>query len=191
MSTFYVVATPIGNKEDMTERAKRILSEVDLIACEDTRVTKRLLEGYEIYTSLISYHAQSPDQKEKYICDLLGKGKNIALVSDAGTPAISDPGTRLVALIHNTAPDTEIVVVPGPSAATALLSGAGISTQPHTFYGFLPHKKGRSTLTDEILNSPHTSVVYESPHRFMAFLGACSERGAGQSVVAKMTYYFT
>ena len=183
MSKLYVVATPIGNREDMTPRAKHVLSEVDLIACEDTRVTKRLLESYEIYTSLISYHAQSPDQKEQYICDLLGKGKDIALVSDAGTPAISDPGTRLVARVHNTVPKAEVVVIPGASAVTALLSGAGISTQPFTFYGFLPHKKGRSTLINEILESKHTSVVYESPHRIMAFLETCIERDGGDRLI--------
>lgn len=183
MSTFYIVATPIGNREDMTERAKRILSEVDIIACEDTRVTKRLLEGYGIYTSLMSYHAQSPEQKEQYICDLLGKGKNIALVSDAGTPTISDPGTRLVARVYASVPDATVVVVPGASAGVALLSGSGISTHPHIFYGFLPHKKGRTTLIREILDQPYTSVVYESPHRIMKLLESLIEQGAGDRLM--------
>lgn len=167
----------------MTERAKRILSEVDLIACEDTRVTKRLLEGYEIYTSLISYHAQSPDQKEQYICDLLGKGKNIALVSDAGTPTISDPGTRLVARIHTSVPDAQVVVVPGASAGIALLSGSGISTHPHIFYGFLPHKKGRTTMTREIIANQYTSVLYESPHRIMKFLQSLIDNDASERLI--------
>lgn len=183
MATFYVIATPIGNKEDITERAKRVLADVDLIACEDTRVTKRLLEGYEIYTSLISYHAQSPEQKEQYICDLLGKGKDIALVSDAGTPTISDPGTRLVARIHTSVPDANIVVIPGPSAGVALLSGSGISTHPHIFYGFLPHKKGRTTMIREIINNEYTSVLYESPHRIIKFLESLVENGAGDRLI--------
>lgn len=183
MATFYIIATPIGNREDITERAKRILADVDLVACEDTRVTKRLLESYEIYTSLISYHAQSPEQKEQYICDLLGKGKDIALVSDAGTPTISDPGTRLVARIHTSVPGAQIVVVPGPSAGIALLSGSGISTHPHIFYGFLPHKKGRSTLIREILSNEYTSVLYESPHRIVKFLESLIENGASDRLI--------
>ncbi|MCB9809222.1 16S rRNA (cytidine(1402)-2'-O)-methyltransferase [Candidatus Nomurabacteria bacterium] len=183
MSTLFIVATPIGNRDDISARALKVLTDVDLIACEDTRVTKRFLESYEIYTSLISYHAQSPDRKEEYICDLLKKGKDIALVSDAGTPAISDPGTRLVARVYQSVPDAKVIVIPGPSAVTALLSASGISTHPYTFYGFLPHKKGRKTLIAEILENKHTSVVYESPHRVLSFIKSCIEYGAGERLV--------
>lgn len=183
MSTLYIVSTPIGNREDITERAKRILTEVDLIACEDTRVTKRLLESYHIYTSLISYHAQSLEQKEQYICDLLEKGKDIALVSDAGTPTISDPGTRLVARVYASVPNATIIVIPGPSAGIALLSGSGISTHPHVFYGFLPHKKGRSTLIQEIINNEYTSVLYESPHRIIKLLESLIKYGAAERLI--------
>lgn len=184
MSTFYIVATPIGNKQDLSPRAKEVLESVDIIASEDTRVTKPLLESFGIYTSLVSYHAQSSDHKETYICDLLEKGKDIALVSDAGTPTISDPGSRLVARVHTLVPKVHVVVVPGPSAGVALLSGSGISTHPHIFYGFLPHKKGRSTLLEEIVTNRYTSVLYESPHRFMKLLESLVERGMEGRMIA-------
>lgn len=184
MSTFYVVATPIGNKQDLSPRAKEVLESVDIIACEDTRVTKPLLESFGIYTSLVSYHAQSGNHKETYICDLLEKGRDVALVSDAGTPTISDPGTKLVARVHESVPDTNVVVIPGPSAGVALLSGSGIPTHPHVFYGFLPHKKGRQKLLDEVVANTYTSVLYESPHRFAKLLGELIERGAGERLVA-------
>jgi 16S rRNA (cytidine1402-2'-O)-methyltransferase len=184
MSKLYVVGTPIGNREDLSHRAQRILGEVDLIACEDTRVTKRLLENYSIYTPLVSYHAQSSETKEQYICDLLLKGKDIALVSDAGTPTISDPGTKLVARVHTLGQEVEILTLPGPSAGVALLSISGLPTHPHIFYGFLPHKKGRSSIIDEMIANEYTSIIYESPHRFIKFLESCIEKGVGDRMIA-------
>src|SRR3989344_5196229 len=166
MSKLYVVATPIGNLEDITLRALRALKEVDLILCEDTRVTKRLLERYEIHTPTMSYHAQSKLSKVEKIFALLEEGKNLALVSDAGTPTISDPGCLLVAQIREKFGDTiPIVPIPGPSAVLSALSVSGFPTSEFLFLGFLLHKKGRETLFKEIAASKRTVVFYESPHR--------------------------
>ena len=171
MSKLYVVATPIGNLEDITLRALRALKEVDLILCEDTRVTKRLLERYEIHTPTMSYHAQSKLSKVEKIFALLEEGKNLALVSDAGTPTISDPGCLLVAQIREKFGDTiPIVPIPGPSAVLSALSVSGFPTSEFLFLGFLPHKKGRETLFKEIAASKRTVVFYESPHRILKTL---------------------
>ena len=166
MATLYVIGTPIGNLEDVTLRALRVLKEVDLVLCEDTRVTKRLLSKYEIGTPTMSYHAQSKLSKVEMIFELLEEGKNIALVSDAGTPCISDPGVLLVSQILKKFGDTiSIVHIPGPSALVTALSVAGISVAEFTFLGFLPHKKGRETLFKEMAESKRVIVFYESTHR--------------------------
>ena len=166
MSTLFVVATPIGNLEDMTFRAIRILKEVSIIACEDTRTTKVLLDHYGIKTPTTSYHSHSTKGKEEHIIDLLKDGKDVALVSDAGTPAISDPGVLLVERVHkDLAGEVKIVAVPGASALTSAYSISGISGNEFTFLGFLPHKKGRETLFKEISESKRTVMFYESPHR--------------------------
>lgn len=165
-STLYIIGTPIGNLEDITLRALRVLKEVDLILCEDTRVTKRLLSKYEIETPTMSYHAQSKLSKSDKILTLLGEGKNLALVSDAGTPCISDPGSLLLAQVREKFGDeVAIVPIPGPSALVTALSAAGISVAEFTFLGFLPHKKGRETLFKEIAASSRVMAFYESPHR--------------------------
>ena len=179
MPTLYIVATPIGNLEDITLRALRILKEVDLILCEDTRVTKRLLQKYDISTPTMSYHAQSKLSKVEKIIDLLEEGRSLALVSDAGTPTISDPGCMLVSQIrkHFKELDTEstmgssilrsveIVPVPGPSAVLSALSVSGFPSSEFTFLGFLPHKKGRETMFRETASTRRTVVFYDSPHR--------------------------
>lgn len=170
MSTLYVVATPIGNLEDMTLRAIRALKEVDLILCEDTRQTRKLLSSYDIKTSVESYHAQSTRGKAEKILSLLEEGKDLALVSDAGTPTISDPGSLLIEQIYDRfgAPPhggVRVVPVPGANAALAALSVSGIPSPSFLFLGFLPHKKGRETLFREIVASKRTVVLYESPHR--------------------------
>jgi len=170
MSMLYVVATPIGNLEDMTLRAIRILGEVDFILCEDTRVTRKLLSHYDIKTPTISYHANSKINKMEKILELLNEGKNLALVSDAGTPAISDPGVQLVEEIRNKLPDVKVLSVPGASALTAAISVAGVPSARFEFLGFLPHKKGRETLFSEISESEKTFVFYESPHRIIKTL---------------------
>jgi 16S rRNA (cytidine1402-2'-O)-methyltransferase len=171
MSKFYVVATPIGNMEDITLRALRILKEVDLILCEDTRTTKNLLDKYEIYKPTMSYHAQSKLAKTDKIFELLKEGKDLALVSDAGTPTISDPGAMLISKIRQELGDeVQVIPIPGVSAVITALSAAGFPTHEFTFLGFLPHKKGRETLFKEIAGAERTVVFYESPYRILITL---------------------
>jgi len=171
MTNFYIVATPIGNLEDISQRALRILKEVDFILCEDTRVTKKLLGKYEIATPTISYHSFSNDFKIQKILDLLEEGKNLALVSDAGTPAISDPGFHLVARIRKEFGERVVIIpLPGPSALITALSASGLPTDNFLFLGFLPRKKGRQTLLKEIAASTRTVAFYESPHRVLKTL---------------------
>lgn len=166
MATLYVIGTPIGNLEDVTLRALRVLKEVDVVLCEDTRVTHRLLSKYEITTPTLSYHTQSKFAKVEKIFGLLAEGKNLALVSDAGTPCISDPGMLLVSQVREKFGDAvAIVPIPGPSALVTALSVAGVSVAEFTFLGFLPHKKGRETLFKEIAVAERMMVFYESPHR--------------------------
>ncbi len=168
MATLYIIGTPIGNLEDITMRALRVLKEVDLVLCEDTRVTSRLLSKYQISTPMLSYHAQSKIGKVDKIFALLAEGKNLALVSDAGTPCISDPGVLLAMQILEKFGDKVFIVpIPGPSALVTALSSAGISVAEFTFLGFLPHKKGRETLFKEIAESKRVMAFYESPHRIL------------------------
>jgi len=178
MSILYIVATPIGNLEDITLRALRILREVDFILCEDTRVTKKLLIKHKITTPVISYHQHSAMPKIDKIIELLQQGKNLALVTDAGTPGISDPGNELIAKIMETAP-VEIIPVPGPSAIPAALSIAGLPADNFLFLGFLPHKKGRQTIMKKVIAAEITVVVYESCHRVIKFLQELIDNGGG------------
>jgi 16S rRNA (cytidine1402-2'-O)-methyltransferase len=167
----YIVATPIGNLEDISMRALRILGEVDFILCEDTRVTQKLLSHYNIKTPTISYHQHSDIKKIDYILDLLAQKKDLALVSDAGTPGISDPGGKLVqAVTERFGDEMKIESVPGPSAITAALSISGIPTDKFIFMGFLPHKKGRQTMLNAIIDSEYPVVIYESKHRMIKLL---------------------
>lgn len=175
MPTLYIVATPIGNLEDITLRAIRVLKEVDMILCEDTRMTKRLLEKYELDKPTMSYHAQSKLSKVEKIFELFEEGKNLALVSDAGTPTISDPGCLLVSQIRaRFGGVVRIEPVPGPSAVLSALSVSGFPSSEFLFLGFLPHKKGRETLFKEIATSKRTVVFYESPHRIEKTLESLS-----------------
>ncbi len=163
---FYIVPTPIGNLEDMSLRAIRTLSEVDLILCEDTRVTKKLLHHYEITTPTMSYHAQSSLQKQEMILQKIKEGVVFALVSDAGTPTISDPGVKIIHEIQNALEgEVEVIALPGPTALTTALSTSGFMGNQFTFYGFLPQKKGRKQLLDHILEQKQIAVFYESAHR--------------------------
>lgn len=171
MNTLYIVGTPIGNLEDISMRALRILGEVDFVLCEDTRVTRKLLEHYKIKTPTLSYHQHSDDIKEDKILEMLAQGKDLALVSDAGTPGISDPGGKLVqAVFERFGDEVKIESVPGPSAVTASLSISGIPTDKFIFMGFPPHKKGRQTFIEKIFESVFPVVVYESKHRIIKFL---------------------
>ncbi len=168
--SLYIIATPIGNLEDITLRAIRTLKECDLVLCEDTRETRKLLNHYDIKTMTQSYHAQSKLSKIDSIIAMLADGRNIALVSDAGTPAISDPGSLLIKKVREELPDLKIESLPGPSALTAAFAVSGIVGGEFTFLGFLPHKKGRETLFKEIGGSQRPYVFYESPHRLLKSL---------------------
>ena len=146
MANFYIISTPIGNLKDITLRAIKTLKEVDVILCEDTRVTKKLLDAYEIKKPLKSYHKFSKLSKVDYILDLLEEGKNLALVSDAGTPTISDPGSFLVSeIIKKLKDEVDIIPIPGVSAVATALSISGFFADRFKFLGFPPHKKGRQT----------------------------------------------
>jgi 16S rRNA (cytidine1402-2'-O)-methyltransferase len=171
----YIIGTPIGNLEDITLRAIRLLTEVDFVLCEDTRQTKKLLSAYSINTPTLSYHEQSGRSKIKKIIDLLASGKNLALVTDAGTPSISDPGSYLVSEVRRELPEVKIIAVPGPSALPAALSISGLPASSFLFLGFLPHKKGRQTLFTEVAESKRTVVFYESPHRILKTLETLAE----------------
>jgi len=172
-----IVATPIGNMNDITLRALETLRNADVILCEDTRETRKILSLYNIITQTMSYHAHSDTAKVEHILKLLDEGKNLAVVSDAGTPGISDPGAELVNAIRNYSrarvsqglEPVHIEAIPGASALTASLSIAGVPTAPSIFFGFAPHKKGRETLWKtiftEVINNERTCIFYESTHR--------------------------
>jgi 16S rRNA (cytidine1402-2'-O)-methyltransferase len=163
MSTLYLVATPIGNLEDVTLRALRVLREVDLIAAEDTRTTRKLLSHYDIHTPLTSYNDRNKRAKTPYLLEQLGRG-DVALVSEAGTPTISDPGQELVVAAY--ALGARVVPVPGPSVVTAALAAAGLPSRTFTYLGFLPRQPGaRRRLLRSVAERPETLVAFEAPHR--------------------------
>lgn len=165
----YIVPTPIGNLEDITLRALRILKEVDLIAAEDTRHSKKLLNHFGISTPLISYYREKEAEKSVHLIQLIQDGKNIALISDAGTPGISDPGAILVENAHKKG--VTVVPLPGPSAVTTAMSASGYTGDGFLFIGFPPAKKGqRQKLLSSLTNSEHPVVFYQSPRRVEAFL---------------------
>lgn len=163
-----MVATPIGNLEDITLRALRVLREVDYIICEDTRVTGVLLKRYEIATKLKRYDAHASEAVHQTILDDLAAGKHIALVSDAGTPGVSDPGVLLIARARQAR--VRIDAIPGPSAVTAAFSIAGLSGNAFTFLGFVPQKKGRATFFNELADYEHPVIFFESTHRIVKLL---------------------
>lgn len=177
----YIVATPIGNLEDITLRALRVLGEVDLIACEDTRVTSKLLMHYNISKPLVSFHHHSKNDKTAVLIEKMLAGENLALVTDAGTPGVSDPGNKLV----EEAIKNEIVVVPlpGASALATLVSVAGIDMQKFVFLGFPPHKKGRETFFKEVAAARYPVIYYESPHRVLKNLKLLAEFAEDKEIV--------
>jgi len=171
MGTLYIVATPIGNLEDITKRALRILTEADLILGEDTRTARILLEHYSIRTPVLSYHQHSKIQKVDYIIQLLQAGKNLALVSDAGTPGISDPGNKLVeAVTRALGGQVKVVPVPGPTAEAALASVSGFPMDRFLFLGFPPIKNKRKRFFEEVTASKYPVIFYESPYRIIKTL---------------------
>jgi len=183
--TLYLVATPIGNLADITHRALQILKDVDLIACEDTRHTHKLLQHYGITTKTVSYHEHNEQQRTPQLVDQLKQGSDIAVVSDAGTPSISDPGYRLVrAAIEN---DVAVVPVPGPSALISALIAAGLPTDEFFFAGFLPSRtNARRTRLSELRTVPGTLIFYEAPHRLATTLKDAYEiLGERDAVVAR------
>jgi 16S rRNA (cytidine1402-2'-O)-methyltransferase len=183
--TLYLVATPIGNLADITHRALQVLNDVDLIACEDTRHTHKLLNHYGLSTKTLSYHEHNEQQRATELIDRLKRGTNIAVVSDAGTPSISDPGFRLVrAAIEN---DIPIVPIPGPSALITALIAAGLPTDEFFFAGFLPARaNARRTRLSELQSVPGTLIFYEAPHRLAETLKDAYEiLGEREAVVAR------
>lgn len=178
----YLVATPIGNLEDITLRALRILKQVDIIAAEDTRQTLKLLNHFEIAKPLISYYRHNETQKIEQILQKLQEGQTIALVSDAGTPAISDPGEELVKKAIEK--KIQVVPVPGACAAITALIASGQNTRQFLFLGFLPlNKKYRKEVLEEIQNAKQTCILYEAPHKLLTTLKDLKERIGNRKVV--------
>ena len=172
--SLYIVPTPIGNLEDMTFRAVRVLKEVDLIAAEDTRHTQVLLNHYDIRTAVTSYHEHNERGKARELVEQLRQGRSIALLSDAGTPMISDPGYRLV--VEAIRAGVQVIPLPGPSAVTAALSAAGLPTDRFDFEGFLPAKKSeRRTALEALKKDTKTLIFYEAPHRLKETLADMAE----------------
>ncbi len=171
MSILYIVATPIGNLSDFSFRALETLKNVDLILCEDTRVTKKLLDYYKIEKPLLSYHQHSKLQKINYILELLDSGKNLALVSDAGTPGISDPGNLLIKeIVEKLGEKVKIIPIPGSSATTAAASISGFPMDRFLFLGFPPQKRKRQKFFKEVIDSKYPVIFYESPYRILKTL---------------------
>ncbi|KKP69196.1 MAG: Ribosomal RNA small subunit methyltransferase I [Candidatus Moranbacteria bacterium GW2011_GWE1_35_17] len=177
----YVVATPIGNMGDITLRAIETLKTVNLILCEDTRVTRKLLDRYEIKVSAMSYHQHSKIAKVDEIIERLKNGENMALVTDAGTPGISDPGNMLVEQVVGE--EISVVPIPGASAIGALISVAGIDMQKFVFLGFPPHKKGRQTFFKEAIEFKYPVMYYDSPHRLLKNLELLKELGYAKDII--------
>lgn len=187
----YIVATPIGNLEDITMRAVRILKEVDVVFCEDTRTTRKLLDHYKIETETRSFYksgkrgAKKPEPNFDCILSELASGKNVAFVTDAGTPGISDPGNQIIEHIaRNTKQgDIKIVPVPGPSALGAIISVAGIDMREFVFLGFPPHKKGRETYFKKLVSYDCPVIYYESPHRLLKNLELLKNLSSEKNII--------
>jgi len=214
MGILYIIATPIGNLGDITLRALEILKGVDLVACEDTRQTLKLLNHYNISKPLVSYFQHSKLSKIEYIAGQLAEGKNVALVTDAGTPGISDPGGKLIEEILRLLPSDEgragwgdekkanttpsqsppqlrgrgesvkIIPIPGPNAAIAALSVSGFPTDKFVFMGFPPHKKGRNKFFEEVARAVYVVVFYESTHRILKAMEHLKVLAPGRQIVA-------
>lgn len=181
----FVVATPIGNLGDLSARARETFTHVDHVLCEDTRVTAKLMAALELRPSLYSFHEYTDVRKRQYFIDLLREGKNLAVVTDAGTPAISDPGSQLVA--DAIAAGIKIVPIPGASAVMSILSISGLPLDRFTFVGFPPHKKGRQSFFKELAEITHPVVLYESTHRIMKTLEALKDLGRPLIVGRELT----
>jgi 16S rRNA (cytidine1402-2'-O)-methyltransferase len=183
MAKLSIVATPIGNLEDVTLRALRVLNEADVIFCEDTRVTKKLLAHYDIKTQTVRCDAHKEGVCAQKVIERLADGEHVAYVTDAGTPGISDPGAHLVRVVRDMFPEAYIETIPGASSLTAALSIAGITEHSFRFLGFFPHKKGRETLFKEIAGAEEPIVFYESTHRIIKTLEGLTNHAPHKQVV--------
>lgn len=183
MATLYIIATPIGNLGDISLRALEILKGVDLAVCEDTRQTLKLMNHYQISKPLVSYFQHSKLSKIEYIAGQLAEGKNIALVTDAGTPGISDPGGKLIEEVLRLCAGVKIIPIPGPNAAIAALSVSGFPTDKFIFMGFPPHKKGRNKFFEEVARAEYVVVFYESTHRILKAMEQLKSSVPGRRIV--------
>ena len=170
MGIVYIIATPIGNLEDLSPRAARILREATLVVSEDKRVTGKLISHLGLRKAMITFHEYSDQRELVKIIDELESGGSVAIVTDAGTPGISDPGAFLVSEILRRLPETKIFAIPGPSALAAAISVAGLRAEPFIFFGFPPEKKGRQSFFRSLTNRVETLVFLESPHRIVKTL---------------------
>lgn len=168
MSTLYLVATPIGNRDDFSKRALDVLKSVDSIACEDTRTSQKLFEYYGISKPVFAFHQHNEHSKVNQLIEMLDQQKQIALITDAGMPGISDPGFLAVRAAHQQ--KHSVQVIPGPDAATTALVASGLPCDRYIFEGFLPHKKGRQGRIKALLGEERTVVLFESPHRILRLL---------------------
>ncbi len=167
-SALYIVSTPIGNFEDITIRALKVLASVDFILCEDTRTSGNLLKHFGIQNKLVSYHSHNETSKLEFVLNLLKEGKSIALISDAGTPCVSDPGAILVAEVVKQ--NLKVVPIPGANAAVSAYSASGILASDFKFFGFPPLKKGRQTFLKSCFDDKTATILYESSHRILKLL---------------------
>ncbi len=169
MSTLFIVATPIGNLNDFSPRAVEVLKSVDYIACEDTRTSGHLLQHFQIDKPTFSFHQHNEHRKVKHVMNILDAQQNVALISDAGMPGISDPGFLAIRAAQNAG--HTVSVIPGPDAATTALVASGLPSDRYIFEGFLPHKKGRQKRLGQLAKDERTIVIYESPNRLLKLLG--------------------
>ncbi len=184
MGNLYIIATPLGNLGDITLRALETLKKVDTILCEDTRRTSNMLSAYEISKPLLSYHHHSKEGKIDRILSILEEGRDLALVSDAGTPGISDPGGILIKSIIDKFDDAvDIIPIPGPSAVTAAASISGFPVDRFLFLGFPPSKNKRNKFFEEVTLSRYPVIIYESPHRIMKTMRDLAEYGPDREVM--------
>lgn len=177
----HIVATPIGNLKDITLRALEILESADFIACEDTRVSRKLLNHYNISVKTLSCHQHSKNSKLCEIIKLLKDGKNVSYISDAGTPGVSDPGNQLVALAQKE--NIKVIPIPGPSAINTIISVAGIDLQKFTFLAYPPHKKGRQTFFEKVATSEIPVIYYDSVHRVLKNLKLLAEKKPNVNII--------
>lgn len=173
MSTLFIVATPIGNLQDLSPRAVEVLQSVDYIACEDTRTSGHLLQHFQISKPTFSFHQHNEHRKVGHLMNILDAGQNVALISDAGMPGISDPGFLAVRAAQNG--NHTVSVIPGPDAATTAVVASGLPCDRYIFEGFLPHKKGRQKRLGQLAEEELTLIIYESPNRLLKLLGELEE----------------